>query len=83
VESSIGAIAERVLELVGRRLEIVAAPDRLRPPGSELARLLCDAGKAHALLGWRHQVDLDEGLRRTVEWIDASRDVYKASIYNV
>jgi NAD dependent epimerase/dehydratase len=83
VEVSIGAVAERVLEILGRRLPIVSAPDRLRPAGSELQRLVCDAGKAQALLDWRRQVDLDEGLRRTVEWIEASLGRYKPSIYNL
>jgi nucleoside-diphosphate-sugar epimerase len=83
VEVSIGAVAERVLEILGRRLPIVSTRDRLRPAASELQRLVCDAGKARALLDWRPQVDLDEGLRRTVEWMDASLDRYKPSIYNL
>jgi NAD dependent epimerase/dehydratase len=83
VEIPIGELAERILELVGRDLPIVSAPDRLRPPSSELARLACDSSKAHALLGWRHRVGLDEGLRRTVEWIEGSLAVYKPSKYNL
>jgi len=83
VEVTIGELAERVLKLVGRDLPIVSAPDRLRPPSSELQRLACDSSKAHALLGWRHRVDLDEGLRRTVDWIEGSLAFYKPSKYNL
>ena len=82
VEASVGEVVERVGELVGRRLDVVAASGRLRPPASEVQRLVCDAGKARALLGWRPEVDLAEGLRRTVEWIGTSLSVYKLSIYN-
>jgi dTDP-glucose 4,6-dehydratase len=83
IEVSIGELAARVLALLGRDLPIVSAPDRLRPPASELERLVCDAGKAHALLDWRHKVDFDEGLRRTVEWLESSLGLYKPAIYNL
>ena len=83
VEVTIGELAERVLKLVGRDLPIISAADRLRPPSSELQRLACDSSKAHTLLGWRHRVDLDEGLRRTVDWIEGSLAFYKPSKYNL
>ena len=83
VEIPIGELAERILGLVGRDLPIISATDRLRPPSSELQRLVCDSSKAHALLGWRHRVGLDEGLRRTVDWIEGSMAVYKPSKYNL
>jgi nucleoside-diphosphate-sugar epimerase len=35
------------------------------------------------LLGWASNVDLDEGLRRTIEWLTGSLDAYKPTIYNV
>lgn len=82
VEASVGQIVERVGELVGRPLDVVAAPGRLRPSASEVERLLCDAGKARGMLGWRAEIELAEGLRRTVEWIESSLSLYKPSIYN-
>jgi nucleoside-diphosphate-sugar epimerase len=42
-------------------------------PQAEIMRLLCDASKAERLLGWRPKVTLDEGLRRTRAWLEASR----------
>ena len=36
----------------------------------EAWRLCCDASKAHSLLGWRPRVTFDEGLRRTIEWME-------------
>jgi dTDP-glucose 4,6-dehydratase len=83
VEVAIGELAARVLELLGRDLPIVSMPDRVRPPNSELERLVCDARKAHQLLGWRHNVDFNDGLRRTVEWLETSLGLYKPTIYNV
>ena len=42
-----------------------------RPPGEVLATWL-DCSKAGQALGWEAEVDLPEGLRRTVEWVRAS-----------
>jgi nucleoside-diphosphate-sugar epimerase len=44
------------------RLPIVSDEQRLRPAGSEVQRLWADNRKAAALIGWRPQVSLDEGL---------------------
>ncbi|THF80777.1 dTDP-glucose 4,6-dehydratase [Cohnella fermenti] len=38
-------------------------------PQSEIAKLLCDSSKANRLLGWAPQVTLEEGIRRTEDWI--------------
>jgi nucleoside-diphosphate-sugar epimerase len=38
-------------------------------PQAEIPKLLCDPRKAARLLGWRPEVSLDEGLRRTREWL--------------
>jgi NAD dependent epimerase/dehydratase len=82
-EVSIGELAERVLRLVGRELPVSLDEQRLRPPESEVERLVAATAKAEKLLGWRPSVDLDEGLRRTIEWLTGSLEAYKPSVYNV
>jgi UDP-glucose 4-epimerase len=57
-------LAQRVIRLTGAPSEIVFAPlgytdVELRIPNVE---------KAHELLGWGPQVELDEGLARTIAW---------------
>jgi NAD dependent epimerase/dehydratase len=83
VEVSIGALAERVFRVLGRELPVTLDVARLRPPDSEVERLLADTRKAVRLLGWNASVSLDEGLRRTVDWLTEFGDAYKPSIYNV
>ena len=82
-EVSIGELAERVLRLVGRELPISLDEQRLRPPESEVERLVAATAKAESLLGWQPSVGLDEGLRQTVDWLRSSLDAYKPSLYNV
>lgn len=82
-EISIGHLAQRIIEIVGRNLSVTADSDRVRPDRSEVERLVADWTKARNLLGWEPRVDFDEGLRRTIGWVQEAPDMYKASIYNV
>jgi dTDP-glucose 4,6-dehydratase len=82
-EISIGQVAERIIELVGRDVTLALDKDRLRPAGSEVERLVADTSKAQRLLGWEPVVELDEGLLRTIDWLSGSLEAYKPSLYNV
>jgi dTDP-glucose 4,6-dehydratase len=83
VEVSIGEVARRVLRLLDREVPVALDESRLRPPDSEVERLVADTQKAKELLQWEPEVDLDEGLRRTIDWLTGSLSAYKPSIYNV
>lgn len=63
-EIAIADLAARIAELVGFKGEI--SWDENRPDGQPRRRL--DTTRAERLLGWQAKVDLDEGLRRTIEW---------------
>jgi dTDP-glucose 4,6-dehydratase len=57
-------LAKRIIRLAGSRSEIVFRPlpeddPKVRQP---------DIGRARARLGWEPRVDIDEGLKRTLEW---------------
>jgi len=82
-EISIGELGERVLRQLGKEVPVELDEARLRPQDSEVERLVADTTKAKRLLNWEPEIDLDEGLRRTTEWLTGSLGAYKASIYNV
>ena len=82
-EISIGDLARLIVDMVGSKSEVVEDAQRLRPSKSEVERLLCDNEKARRLLGWVPKVELEEGLRRTIEWLEKHQDRFKADIYNV
>ncbi len=70
-EIGIGALAELVLERVGRRVPIETTQERCRPDSSEVCRLVCDASRARALLGWEPAVPLDAGLDLVIDFFRA------------
>ena len=83
VEVSVGEVVERVMKLVGREIPVVTDEERLRPARSEVERLLANASKAQRVIDWMPEVSLDEGLRRTVEWMRGSVGSYRPSVYAV
>jgi dTDP-glucose 4,6-dehydratase len=82
-EISIGALATRIIALIGKPVRLETDADRLRPARSVVMRLISDIRKAAALLGWRPTTSLDEGLARTIAWIRGELHRYKPAIYNV
>jgi UDP-glucose 4-epimerase len=64
VETSVLDLYETCRRVAGSSLEAVEAPARL----GELQRSVLDVALAERELGWRAEVPLEEGLRRTWEW---------------
>ena len=63
-EMSLLELAEKILVLTGSSSEIVFNPLPVDDPKVRQP----DITRARALLGWEPRVELDEGLRRTIEW---------------
>ena len=82
-EISIGDLAKKIAQIIGREVEIEEDPERVRPQGSEVERLLSNPGKMKELTGWTAKVSLEEGLESTVRWMMERNDLYKNDIYNV
>ncbi len=82
-EISIGELAARILAITGRDIPVRHAEERERPQASEVNRLLSDNRKARELAGWQPRVPLDEGLRRTVEWVRGRLDLYDPGAYRI
>jgi dTDP-glucose 4,6-dehydratase len=80
---SVGDVVERVSAIVGRKLHVHADDDRLRPENSEVMRLCADASFAKSKLDWQPQVSLDEGLKRTLDWISKHLSRYRPQSYAV
>jgi dTDP-glucose 4,6-dehydratase len=80
---SIAEIVEKVAAIVEHPLQVTEESKRLRPEKSEVTRLHADATLARELAGWTPEVSLDEGLRRTTEWIGEHLAEYRPHEYAV
>lgn len=82
-EISVGNLAEKIIALVGRDVHIEIDESRIRPSASEVLRLYGDNRLARDLLDWQPAVSLDEGLRRSIDWIAQHLDRYNPLQYQV
>jgi dTDP-glucose 4,6-dehydratase len=82
-EITIGELADRIIRIIGGDIRVTFDASRIRPASSEVGRLVCDASRARADLGWEPRVALDDGLSRTVDWIGQNLAAYRPEIYNI
>ncbi len=82
-EISIEDLAQKIIELMGKEVEIIEDDQRIRPEKSEVERLLSNAEKARKTTGWKPKYTLEEGLKETIDWIKDNLHNYKPEIYNV
>ena len=85
VEISIGDTLNLIKDLMGSDVKFITDNQRIRPKNSEVFRLLCDNSKIQKLTGFKSQVNLNDGLQRTIDWISKPDNLsrYKSEIYNV
>jgi len=84
-EISVGDTLNLIKTLMNSDVQFITDEQRLRPEKSEVFRLWCDNSKIEKLTGFKPQVDIREGLERTINWITQPDNLksYKAEIYNV
>jgi NAD dependent epimerase/dehydratase len=80
---SIGELFQTACQALGVEAQVKQDPRRLRPDASEVMVLLSDPTAARERLGWTPQVSLEDGLRRTADWLRANRDRYRADFLHV
>jgi NAD dependent epimerase/dehydratase len=76
---SIRELAAEVAGILGKDIPCVTEKARQRPAGSEVTRLIGDSSKARRLLNWSPATSLNEGLRRTISWIQDNQGAYRSS----
>ena len=84
-EISIGDTLNLIKELIDSDVKFITDKQRIRPEKSEVFRLWCDNSKIKKLTGFKPQVDIKEGLQKTIDWITQPNNLkkYKSEIYNV
>jgi len=84
-EITIGDTVQLIADIIGVNATIDCDDQRLRPAASEVERLCCDNAKISELTGFKPAHSLEDGLRKTIEWLSIPENLkrYKADIYNV
>jgi dTDP-glucose 4,6-dehydratase len=88
-EISILDTAKAIAEIIGSNVHIETDAARVRPPASEVDRLLADTTRAQRLLAWQPRYGGREGFRRglaeTIAWLRQPHNLarYKPQIYNI
>ncbi len=65
---SVREVVEVVAKVLGKELKVIQDRSLVRPQRMEVFNLVSDNRKAREVLGWKPQVSLEEGIRRTVEY---------------
>ena len=68
-ELSVEKLAQIFLETAGSQARLKLCPERLR--STEMMRSYCDNIDADKLLGWKSRVALEDGLRATLDYLQA------------
>ena len=84
-EISVGDLVTLIGKLMAADLEVREDPQRIRPSGSEVMRLVCDASRLRAATGWAPAHSLEEGLEATIDFFrdPANLARYKTDVYNI
>ena len=84
-EISIAETVKLIKELMSSDVTLINDEQRKRPKKSEVFRLCCDNQKINKLVGYKPQVNIKDGLKKTIDWIIKPENlkIYKSEIYNV
>ena len=80
-EISVGDLAQLIAKLVGCDISIQSDAARVRPENSEVERLLADNTLAKEILGWHPEINLEQGLALTIDWMRHHLDRYRTGVY--
>ena len=83
-EVSMEKLFKTIAGIMGVDVKWIRDEERIRPAKSEVFRLLGDNIKIKELTGWQPEVSLEEGLKKTIDWIcqPSHLNKYKPEIYN-
>lgn len=84
-EISMADIADKIMEIMNKKVNIITDQERIRPEKSEVYRLWGDNSLITRLTSFKPEFTIDEGLKLTCEWFNNPIRIarYKADIYNV
>jgi len=64
---SIKDLVNMIAQLESQEIEIKVDASRFRP--HDVENLVCNNDKANQLLGWKPEISISDGLRKTIDWV--------------
>ena len=81
-EISIKNLIKKISKITGKTIKIITDQKRIRPEKSEVNRLVCDNSKIKKYTNWKPEYNLENGLEKTIDWIEKNKKLFKFEIYN-
>ena len=78
---TIGDLARKIGERIGKPIIVEADPIRVRPLSSEVGRLLAGTALAQSLFAWTSHYTLDQALDETIAWVESNLDLFRVDAY--
>jgi NAD dependent epimerase/dehydratase len=78
---SIGELVETIGRRLGRPIRVESDEQRVRPPASEVERLLAGTALARRLWGWQPGYSLEQGLDETIAWVEKNLHRFRVDTY--
>lgn len=84
-EISIKELFNKIREIISSDAEIIEDGQRVRPKKSEVDRLKCDNSMVKKYTNFKSEVNLEEGLKKTISWMLIPENLikYNAAKYNI
>lgn len=80
---TIGEFVEIAQRVTGRNVPLIQEAGRVRPDASEVMALICDNTQAREIAGWEPAHTLEEGVRKTADFIARHLDRYQPREYAI
>ena len=78
---TIGELVTLIGERIGKPITVELDRDRVRPPASEVGRLLAGTALAQELFDWKSHYSLEQALDETIAWVSANLGLFRVDTY--
>jgi NAD dependent epimerase/dehydratase len=81
IDIDIGELANLIIYMIGRSVSVEQDQQRLRPEKSEVIRLISDNRQARDKLNWHPIISMEQGLSKTIKWVELNIDLFNPDRY--
>ena len=72
-----------LMEISKKKARIISDKKRIRPPKSEVERLIADNSLLKEITDWKQKVSFKNGLKKTINWIKNNEKFFQSGSYKI